>query len=121
MNATRLPWQTRCAHISRSWWLAILEWLRTYPDRLSWCKNRLLQIIESPPHLVHYTEDDLLDHFDDFAAQAMVEFWLEDQHSAPIREAITKLALSFRYRTVSHTNRAGCEVARSTWKVMARS
>jgi hypothetical protein len=91
---------TVCAYIAV---LAVgnMAWLRAHPDRLSWCRDRLLHIIEFPPPLVHYTEDDLLDHFDDFAAEAIIEFWLDDQQSAPIRRAVAKLALSFRYRTVA--------------------
>jgi hypothetical protein len=79
-----------------------LDWLREYPDRLQWCCNRLLQIVENLQCRPYDSEDDPMDfRCDDFAAQAIVQLWAENQNSTEIRNAVAKLALSFRYKTVA--------------------
>ncbi len=78
------------------------DWLRGYPDRLQWCRNRLLQIMESLRPRTYDSKGDLMDfRCDDFAAQTIVQLWVEDQDSIEIRGAVAKLALSLRYKTVA--------------------
>jgi hypothetical protein len=93
------------------------DWLRAHPDRLEWCKQRLLQIVKAPPPLRYFSKDDVMDHFDDFASQAIVELWADEPDSIEIRAAVAKLALSFRYKTVallsSQAEKMRCRLGKS--------
>jgi hypothetical protein len=93
------------------------DWLRGHPDRLEWCKQRLLQIVQAPPPLCYYSKEDVMDHFDDFASQAIVELWADEPDSIEIRAAVAKLALSFRYKTVallsSQAEKLRCRLGKS--------
>jgi hypothetical protein len=98
------------------------DWLRDYPDRLQWCRNRLFQIVENLRRRAYDSEDDPMDfRCDDFAAQAIVELWVEDQDSVEIRGAVAKLALSFPLQDGGAPLHPSGEIAATVRQVMARS
>jgi hypothetical protein len=89
------------------------SWLRSYPEREAWCRERIIEAL-STPVILHSPFEDKWSHiawrWDRFVARTLPMIWVEDVDDPDTRELIARMALSISYETVSSLCSAAAEV-----------
>jgi hypothetical protein len=75
------------------------DWLKQNSEREQWCRQKLIQIIQTspPPKESGYETDG---EWDRFCAQAIPVLWAEEPESILLRECVARLATHHHYQTV---------------------
>lgn len=83
------------------------EWLSAEPARLEWCRQKLLEVCESPPPRSPLDSEVSIDDndWDAFAAEAGAVLWAEDSTDQLARRLVANGVMAYRYPTVNLTLR----------------
>jgi len=78
------------------------DWLKRHPEREQWCRQKLIETIQSPPPPgeLDFEGGKSTWEWDRFCAQAIPVLWVEEPDSHLLRECVGLLASSRHYQTV---------------------